>query len=94
MWHTHTFVRMSAAEALFGRPFGMPVLFLCCYVDEQVLGVHLGIRHLSASTLVTPDKFKDAAVAVHREDQMWTSPTDSYMAANCPNALAAISMWE
>lgn len=65
----------------------------CCRDNEQVLGIHLGIRHLSESTSYTPDAFKEAAIAVHEEDQMWTSPSYPYM-DHCPNAFDAISMWE
>lgn len=65
----------------------------CCHANEQVLGIHLGIHHLSANTYYTPDAFKQAAMAVHEEDQMWTSRSDPYM-AQCPRTFEAISMWK
>lgn len=61
---------------------------------EQVLGIHLGIRHLVNDALYTPEAFKDAAAAVHRKDEKWASPADPYMAKHCPEALEAISRWE
>lgn len=60
---------------------------------EQVLGIHLGIRHLVNGSY-TVEAFMDAAVAVHREDQAWASPTELYMAQSCLKALKAIYMWE
>lgn len=67
------------------RPFSRTI--------EQVLGIHLGIRHLVNDALYTPEAFKDAAAAVHREDENWASTTNPYMAEHCPEALEAISIW-
>lgn len=60
----------------------------------QVLGIHLGIRRLSDGGVYTPNALKVAVAAVHREDQTWTSPLDSYMIENCRKEWEAISMWK
>lgn len=61
----------------------------------QVLGIHLGIRHLLNDELYTAQAFKDAADAVHREDVKWASQTTDYsILENCPKVLESIWKWE
>lgn len=67
---------------------------LACAI-KQVLGIHLGLKHLHrARGPYTPQLFKDAATAVHVEDQRWASQTALYMAAHCPQAWNAITTWK
>lgn len=61
----------------------------------QVLGIHLGLNHLhGAGGPYTPQSFKDAASAVHEEDQRWLSQRALYTAAHCPQAWDAITQWK
>lgn len=52
----------------------------------QVLGIHLGLRHLDDGGEYTVQSFKDAATAVNDEDQL-------YLERDCPETWESISMF-
>lgn len=52
----------------------------------QILGIHLGLRHLDNGGEFTVQSFKDAATAVNDEDKL-------YLERDCPEELESISMW-
>lgn len=58
----------------------------------QVMGVHIGIRHLADGSNYTMESFGDAVAAVRDEDEAWTG-AGADLPDMCPKAWAAISKW-
>lgn len=88
---THGYSMGSYREGFFNLETAIPdKIQEALSSDCQVMGVHLGLKHLGN---YTTESFGAAISAVRDEDEAWTGRGDGIKNA-CPKAWDAISRWQ
>lgn len=66
----------------------------CLRPSLQILGVHLGIRHLEDGSTYTPQAFRAAVAAVREVDTMSARGGTVDLETSCPESLAKVLKYE